>query len=157
MKYFYECSTIEELKKLYRKLAIKNHPDRGGSEEVMKEINDEYKIMLEKLAFVYNAEHEETDETFDWKNDFYADIIQKIIKFENLEIELIGTWIWCFNAYEYHEQLKELGFWYSKTKKAWVYSGSKKKAFYRSKNSVDDLRQMWGSEKIKTEKKEKIA
>lgn len=27
-----------------------------------------------------------------------------------LEIEIIGTWIWCFESYVYKDKLKELGF-----------------------------------------------
>jgi curved DNA-binding protein CbpA len=37
--------TAEEIKKLYRQLATKYHPDRGGSEEKMKEINAAYEIL----------------------------------------------------------------------------------------------------------------
>jgi len=34
-----EDASIEEIKSTYKQLAIRNHPDRGGSEEVMKMIN----------------------------------------------------------------------------------------------------------------------
>lgn len=36
MKYFTNCKTLEELRKEYKKLVKKNHPDMGGSEEEMK-------------------------------------------------------------------------------------------------------------------------
>lgn len=42
MKYFASCRTLDELKKEYRRLAMLNHPDRGGDEETMKAINNEY-------------------------------------------------------------------------------------------------------------------
>lgn len=32
----------EKVKKLYKKLAIKSHPDRGGSDELFQEVNDAY-------------------------------------------------------------------------------------------------------------------
>jgi len=32
-----EDASIEEIKSTYKQLAIRNHPDRGGSEEVMKD------------------------------------------------------------------------------------------------------------------------
>jgi len=32
----------EKIKKLYKKLAIKAHPDRGGSDELFQEVNDAY-------------------------------------------------------------------------------------------------------------------
>jgi len=34
-----EDASLEEIKSTYKQLAIRNHPDRGGSEEVMKMIN----------------------------------------------------------------------------------------------------------------------
>ena len=156
MKYFMDCTSLEELKSLYRKLAVKNHPDKGGSIEIMQEINNEYEIMLKKLAFVYNTTKDENKPEYDWTKDKFAEVIQKIINFGNMEVEIIGQWIWCFNAYEYHEALKNLGFWFSKSKKAWVYSGTAK-AHYRSRNSVNDLREKWGSEKIETKEQNKIA
>lgn len=150
MKYFNDVTTLEELKATYKKLAMRNHPDLGGSVEAMQEINAEYEEMLRKLAFCQNA----TDgESFDWTKDKFAEILQQIISFD-IRIEVIGSWIWCFEAYEYREQLKGLGFWFSKSKKAWVYSGSAKSKM-RSRNSVDDLRDKWGSETVKTRKERK--
>lgn len=155
MNYFTECTSLEELKQLYRKLCVKNHPDMGGDVEVMKDINVQYKEALKRLSFAYNA-NEDNKEVHDWTQDFFAEVLQKIIHFSNMKIEIIGQWIWCFNCYEYHEQLKELGFWFSKSKKAWVYSGSKKKCI-RSHNKVDDLHDKWGWQEVKTVKQAKIA
>ena len=42
MKWFKNPSTMEELRKQYRKLMKENHPDVGGTEEAAKEINSEY-------------------------------------------------------------------------------------------------------------------
>ena len=71
-----------------------------------------------------------------------------------MRIEIIGQWIWCFDSKEYHEQLKELGFWYSSSKKAWVFSGDKKKRI-RSRNKIDDVRRKWGAEKVKEKEEDK--
>ena len=38
MKYFESCKTLDELKAEYRRLAMANHPDRGGDVETMKQI-----------------------------------------------------------------------------------------------------------------------
>ena len=51
MKHFYsvlevdENATQDQIKKAYRKLAMKSHPDKGGSQEVFKEINEAYSIL----------------------------------------------------------------------------------------------------------------
>lgn len=42
MKYFYDCKTKEEAKLKYHDLCKRNHPDVGGSNEVMKDINRQY-------------------------------------------------------------------------------------------------------------------
>ncbi len=38
-------SNFGDIKKAYRKLSIKNHPDRGGNPEVMKKINEAYQTL----------------------------------------------------------------------------------------------------------------
>ncbi len=42
-----ENTSEEELKKLYKSLVLQNHPDKGGSEEKMKSINEAYNYILE--------------------------------------------------------------------------------------------------------------
>lgn len=47
--YFDNVKNLKELKERYRKLAMDNHPDKGGDVETMKRINCEYKLMFEKV------------------------------------------------------------------------------------------------------------
>lgn len=49
MKYFNEINNIESLRKEYKKLVVKYHPDNGGSEEIIKEINNEYQIFFKMV------------------------------------------------------------------------------------------------------------
>ena len=55
MKYFNNITSLDELKKAYRRLAMKYHPDCGGSEEIMKQINAEHDALFETLKASHNA------------------------------------------------------------------------------------------------------
>ena len=48
MIYFKDLNSMEAVKKQYRKLAMKYHPDRGGDEETFKQINNEYEEAMEQ-------------------------------------------------------------------------------------------------------------
>ena len=54
MKYYTTCTTLDELKKEYRRLAMANHPDRGGDEATMKAINAEYDAVFPAFKLAYN-------------------------------------------------------------------------------------------------------
>lgn len=47
--YFNDVTSIKELKKQFKLLARKHHPDTGGDQEVMKAINKEYEKMIAQL------------------------------------------------------------------------------------------------------------
>ena len=53
-KYFINVETLEQLRRQYKELLKKFHPDNGGSEEIMKAVNVEYdklfKVLKDKHA-----------------------------------------------------------------------------------------------------------
>ena len=50
MKWFKDVTTIEELRKLYRELSRKHHPDNGGNVSDMQEINAEYDAIFARFS-----------------------------------------------------------------------------------------------------------
>lgn len=48
MTFFKNINSLAELKKQYRTLAFKNHPDVGGSTQVMQQINAEFERLYDR-------------------------------------------------------------------------------------------------------------
>jgi len=49
MKYFIGIRSLAELKKEYRRLAMQNHPDRGGDTKVMQDIIRQFEILYDRM------------------------------------------------------------------------------------------------------------
>lgn len=163
MKYFKNCKCIEDVKETYRKLAKELHPDNGGSSQDFAEMMQEYKAAFNRYKNTHRTQDGETYEKAP-ENDTqetaeqFAELINKIIHFEDVHIEIIGTWIWLTgNTKMYCKQIKELGFFWSKSKVAWYYNGDTKKTRRRGRYKMDELRNKWGSTTVKNEKQEKLA
>lgn len=50
-RYFENCKTVESAKAEYKRLLMENHPDKGGSDEVTREIVDQFQHFLKFSAF----------------------------------------------------------------------------------------------------------
>lgn len=151
MDYFGSVGSIEELKGEYLKLL-----NKWKGSDIMVEVKKQYESLLESFGFALNKQIDEENKTlpigeqkkhYDFKSDRFAETLEKIIDF-NMDIEIIGQWIWCLNSYEYRDQLRDLGFWYSASKKAWVFNGQQKRRVI-THNKMSDIRRKWGSEQIK--------
>ena len=161
MKYFKDLNSMEAVKKQYRKLAMKHHPDRGGNEEVFKQINNEYEEAMEQ-ARINETRKAKTKKEEDFiKSQFmnskgFREKIDKLIKLDNIVIEICGTWLYISGkgTYNHKEYLKnEFGAFWSKSKKCWCISPQgkefKKSRGYKGK-TLNDIRNTYGSEKIKS-------
>ncbi|MEG2110056.1 MAG: DnaJ domain-containing protein [Clostridium sp.] len=152
MKFFEGVETLEELKKGYRKLVIKYHPDNvNGDEEVIKAINNEYDKLFQMLKDRYNQENKHKTE--EMASDF-KDIISKIVRCDGLVIEIIGNWVWVTgNTKDYKDILKEAGFFWASKKKAWYWRADKYKSSSKGSKSLEEIREKYGSDTVKTKNK----
>lgn len=157
--YFENVKSVEELRKRYRELLKEHHPDNGGNEDTMKQINAEYDRLFAILSREKQSDRENTDYDEKAKNDennAFKTVINAIISF-NMKIELIGNWIWCFDCYAYKDRLKELGFKYAPKKKAWVWHYGEYKRHYKGEISLEDIRIRYGSKTVNNSKSRQYA
>lgn len=166
-KYFKNPKTLEELRKQYRDLLKKFHPDNeNGSEEITKEINTEYEQLFKVLKDRRESNAtDSTDKKSSYENMKYnfeedemlREMLNKIIHFSDITIEIIGNWLWIGgNTYQYRKELKELGFKWGSQKKAWYWhSEAYKKRSHRSL-SMNEIRDYYGSTEVEPENRKKL-
>ncbi len=153
--YFENVKTIEELKRQYKTLAFKYHPDKGGKVEDMQAINAEYDLLFERVKNTHETANGKTytkEQGADVPDNF-REIINAIITFD-CTIELCGSWLWVFNAYSYRKELKELGFFWCSSKKAWAWTD--KPSDNKHRLTLEEIRRLHGSEIIKEEEKKRL-
>lgn len=154
--YITGVTTLEELKKEYKRLAMLHHPDMGGNTETMKAINNEYDALFEELknthknkAGEYYTKESTAETAREWR-----DLIESLIHLhmENVTIEIIGSFVWLSgNTKPYKEAIKGLGFRWSKNKSSWYKSPEGYRKYSGKDYSMDDIRGMYGSQTIKNE------
>ena len=139
---------INEAKKIYKNLAKKLHPDMvGGDEESFKLLNAIYTDLIEHKIYFSN----------DFKIDVELEkIISLILHFENITIELVGSWVWVSgDTREIKDKLKEIGFKWASKKKMWFYGEMKGRN--PNEKSMEEIKSKYGSETLKTKEKKEIA
>jgi hypothetical protein len=76
----YEDLSLEYLKKQYRKLALKNHPDKNGnsieSNEKFKQINEAYDYLKREMG----SDELEEEKVSDYNSSLYVDILKEFMK-----------------------------------------------------------------------------
>lgn len=162
-KYFKDVNTLEELRRQYRDLLKKFHPDNAnGSTEATQEINAEYDRLFKVLKDRHekSADSKESDAKTDFNNmkyDFSEDaklreVLQQIITFESINIEIVGCWIWVDgNTYDYKDTLKSIGFKWAREKKKWYFHTEAFRKRSHKKLSMEDIRNYYGSTEVETD------
>lgn len=163
--YFKNAETLEQLRKQYKELLKKYHPDNGGSEEIMKAVNAEYDKLFKLLkdrhesksanhSGDHNSEQSDYNQNmYNWENDKgLREVLQNIINFDGIEIEIAGQWIWLSgNTFSYKKELKEIGFKWASQKKQWFWHSDTFRKKSHKTLSMDEIRNYYGSTKVQTE------
>jgi hypothetical protein len=143
MKYFNSCKTIEEVKKEFKKLALANHPDRGGRTETMQEINNAYSFAIAKLAKGTQFANDEIKIAEDFKK-----IIEALMNLEGLVIDIVGNWLWVHgDTKPFKGIIKSCGLFWANKKKMWYYRPENSKGG-NGKKSYSEITAKYGCKTV---------
>lgn len=170
--YFNNVQTLDELRKQYKDLLKKYHPDNeNGSEEITKAVNAEYEKLFKILKDTHTKQqnsgsesHSESNQTsydnmrYDFTEDaILREMLQKIIHFSDITIEIIGNWIWVSgNTYQYRKDFKEMGFKFAGKKKCWYWHSENFRKRSNKVLSMDDIRNYYGSTQVETDSRKRL-
>ena len=156
MKWFNNVTTIEELRRQYRELLRKYHPDNEhGDTKMTQEINAEYDLVFADLSKKTQAEHHSYTHNSNEENQAFKEVLNRIIHI-NAHIEIIGSWIWVHGGYEYRELLKSTGFKYAPKKKCWCWHYGDYNRYHTKEISLAEIRLKYGSQSVNHKSKQYV-
>lgn len=149
--FFNNCQTPAEVKNRYRSLALQNHPDRGGTNEVMKQINAAYHQMLKMLDGYVNQDVNGKEYTYRYNKTAEQSVMDKVQELLGLDlngctVEIVGTWIWIGGNTKPHRHiLSNAKCVWHRNRKLWYWHPPKPwRTRYNKKMSYTDLRRSYG-------------
>ena len=152
-RWFRGISKIEELRKRYRELLKQYHPDNGGNEETMKEINLEYDRVFADLSRFSSNSGQCTGEEQKAENEAFKSVMEQIAHI-NATVEVIGSWLWVHGGYEYRELLKSVGFRFAPKKKCWCWHYGEYRKYHKREVPLDVIRAKYGSRTVHNKSKQ---
>lgn len=148
MTYFKHCTSLNEVKSLYRTLAKANHPDTGGDLVTMQAINNEYAYAVRHIAKGLDLSAEEIENEI-LNAEQYQTAVNAIINIEGINIEICGGWIWVTgNTYPHKSIFKSNGFFFAPKKVAWYFRSPEYKVNNRQKMTLEEIRTKYGTHQI---------
>lgn len=151
MRYKYlnrEYETIADIKKHFRELAKMYHSDYGGTDEQFRELYSEYEYLINHFI-----EKQYKDVRM---SAMVKALINELMFYEDMELEVVGDWLWVDTSRNNDKLLKGLGFFWSSKHSKYYYSGDTVKVTKCSSYSMQDMRNMMGNKKIGKKKEERL-
>jgi curved DNA-binding protein CbpA len=150
LNWFAHCTTTEEIKKEYRRLAYLHHPDRSGDTATMQEINAAYAFAMKNATRSERPGRSEAEyATMDTINERIRAAVEAAVKLPDLEIEICGLWVWVSgNTRPVKDALKEAGYQWAPKKARWYFAGIPSRS--RGDRTMEEIRALYGSEIVKS-------
>ena len=153
--FFKDCSTLQEVKDLYRQLAKQYHPDKGGDLVTMQAINNQYSQAIATIAKGGKFTEAESEAEI-LKAEAYQEAVNKVINLEGINLELVGSWLWITGETKQHAAIlksEPARFNWAKKKtdfSAWFFRTDQYKTSNKGqKMTLDQIRNKYGSQTIK--------
>jgi len=140
---------MTDVKKQYRKLASKYHPDKNPNGLTMMQIINEAYETLGKEDWHDLGEVSEDESHYAETVD---ELLMQVAAMDDVLVEVCGSWIWCTgNTKPYKEVFKTLGMTWAHKKLAWYLkpAGEVKKGWRGKAYSLDEIRERHGSSVIR--------
>ena len=146
MNFFDKITDMKELKKAYKKWAMKLHPDLGGSEEEFKAMSAEYEVCFKDIKAGIKRETGSKNINLDDVDDGYRDVINALLNIE-VDVELCGEWLWISgNTKEHKDELKNIGCKWASKKHMWYWRPAWMRSTGRKGGKdMDEIRAKYGS------------
>lgn len=159
MNYFKDCQTVADVKKLYKELAMKHHPDLGGDTATMQIINRQYEEALKAMDGQTTTDSDGNPHTYTYSHETEStlmEIIDRLLALQmvSVDIYLVGLWVWIDgDTKPYKESLKELGCRFHGVRKCWYFATTTSRYRKNSGKGIDDIAETYGSTKIRNKAK----
>lgn len=148
MNFFLNCFTEQEIKTRYRELCKIHHPDLGGSEEMMKQVNLAYEDKL-RGEFRKAYSDDEAENYVDLEREVAAKVAE-IIGLQGIIVELVGRWIWVTGeTFKAKTTLKSAGFFWASKKLAWFWHKPEDSCPSRAKKTLEEIKAKYGSQVLR--------
>ena len=134
----HHCKDLDELKREYRRLTKQFHPDCGGTDEQMKQLNLEFERLYAKLSGEENAAEAAAA---------YESVMESLLNLDGIIVEVCGSWLWISgNTYQHRDALKAAGCRWASNKKLWYWRSPESTTTSHKAVSMEKIREKYGSE-----------